>query len=220
LADTFGVCSSHTIPFAIGKIRERIDKPLETHFHNDFGQATANTLQALAAGAAVAHTTVTGIGERSGNAPYEEVALSLETLYGKETGIKIEKMRDLSLYIRQICNITVAENRPIVGNGLFTFESGIIVGIWRKCRKEHLLEIIPFVPELVGHEPIQVALGKKSGLESINEWLEKLDITISHEEREALLAAVKERAMKSKRLLGETEFKALLVDQVIRGRAL
>lgn len=220
LADTFGVCSSHAIPFAVRKIRERIHKPLEIHFHNDFGQATANTLQALAAGASVAHTTVTGIGERSGNAPYEEVALALEALYGFETGIRTEAMYELSQFIRQVCGVTVAANRPVVGDGLFTFESGIIVGIWRKCRQEHLLEIIPFVPQLVGQEPIRVALGKKSGLESITDWLDKMDITISQEQKEALLAAVKERALQTKGLLSESEFKSLLVDQVLRGRSL
>lgn len=43
------------------------------HCHNDLGLATANTLAALKAGARQAEVTLSGIGERAGNAALEEV---------------------------------------------------------------------------------------------------------------------------------------------------
>lgn len=43
----------------------------------------------LAAGAEVAHTTISAIGDRAGNTPYEDVALSLLTCYGKDTGLNL-----------------------------------------------------------------------------------------------------------------------------------
>ena len=41
----------------------------------------------LAAGADVAHTTIGAVGERAGNAHYEDVVLSLLTLYGVDLGM-------------------------------------------------------------------------------------------------------------------------------------
>jgi len=79
VVDTFGGLAPHAIPYLVKKIKERIDKPLEAHFHDDFGLGAANTLMGLASGIEVAHTTITGIGERAGNAPYEDVVLSLLT---------------------------------------------------------------------------------------------------------------------------------------------
>lgn len=58
VVDTFGVTSPHVVPFLIKKIKKVVDKPLETHFHNDFGLATANTIMAVATGAEVLHVTM------------------------------------------------------------------------------------------------------------------------------------------------------------------
>lgn len=58
------------------------DVELEVHCHNDFGLACANTLSGIAAGAVWASTTVAGIGERTGNAAMEEVAMAWRYLYG------------------------------------------------------------------------------------------------------------------------------------------
>ena len=62
----------------------RINKRLEAHFHQDFGMGVANTIMALAEGVEVMHTTVLGIGERSGNTPMEETVMALKTMYGVE----------------------------------------------------------------------------------------------------------------------------------------
>jgi isopropylmalate/homocitrate/citramalate synthase len=42
------------------KDQERIDKPLEIHFHSEFGMGVANTINAVLAGAEVIHSTVLG----------------------------------------------------------------------------------------------------------------------------------------------------------------
>jgi len=214
LVDTFGVCSAHTIPYVVGKIKERIRKPLETHFHNDFGLGVANTLQALAAGASVAHTTVLGIGERTGNAPYEDIALALLTLYGKDVGLRYDKMYEMASYMKEVCKLQVPTNRQIVGDKLFTVESGLLVRALRKCRDGHILEMVPFIPELVGHKPVNIVLGKTSGLDSINEWLEQLNIELTDEQKDKLLSEVKKRSIQTKSLLSMREFKELLLNVI------
>ena len=50
----------------------------------------------LAAGADVAHTTIGAVGERAGNAPYEDVVLSLLTLYGVDLGLDYSQIYPLS----------------------------------------------------------------------------------------------------------------------------
>jgi len=91
MADTVGVCTPDAVTHAVKKVIERLKKPVEIHCHQDFGLGVANTTAALAAGASVAHTTVTGLGERAGNVPMEDVVMSLLCLYGLDLGIRTEK---------------------------------------------------------------------------------------------------------------------------------
>src|SRR3954447_3818500 len=88
MADTVGVCTPDATAHAVAKVIERLKKPVEIHGHQDFGLGVANTISALAAGSSVAHTTITGLGERAGNVPMEDVVMSLLCLYGLDLDIK------------------------------------------------------------------------------------------------------------------------------------
>ena len=92
LVDTFGVVSPHAMRYFVREVQKRIKKRLEAHFHQDFGMGVANTIMALAEGVEVMHTTVLGIGERSGNAPMEEIVMALKTMYGVDVGIDTTKL--------------------------------------------------------------------------------------------------------------------------------
>ncbi len=216
VVDTFGGISPHAVPYLIQQIKKRIKKPLEPHFHDDFGMGVANTIMALAAGASVAHTTVTGIGERAGNCAMEELVLALLTMYGIDIGIKTEKFYSLSKLVRELSKTTIPSNRPIVGETLLQVESGIVTSWVRRCRDEHPLELGPFVPSLVGQVPVSIVIGKSSGIDSIVEWLEKIGMDASQEQREALVLKVKEASIQKKGLLDEAEFKKL-VQEVVHG---
>ncbi len=210
VVDTFGGLKPHTVPYLIGKIKERIDKPLETHFHEDFGLGAANTIMALAAGAEVAHTTITGIGERAGNTPYEDVALALKCMYDKDIGLKAEKFCELSKLMRDISGMPIPPNRPIVGDTLFNIESGIIISWLKNLDEDKLLELTPFHPDLVGQKPPEPILGKNSGIDSVAIFLEQLGIKASQEEMESLVREVKERSYQLHRTLTMDDFKALV----------
>ncbi len=144
-------------------------------------------MAALAAGASVAHTTITGLGERAGNVPVEDVVMALLCLHGVNLGINTEKFVEVSRYVMELAKVTQPPNRPIVGDKLYEVESGIIAGWVRMARKEHPLEYVPFAPELVGQKPVSIVLGKNSGPPSMEEWCEKLGITATDEERMAML---------------------------------
>jgi isopropylmalate/homocitrate/citramalate synthase len=184
----------------------------------DFGLGVANTIAALQAGASVAHTTVTGLGERAGNVPTEDVVMSLLCLYGRDLGIRTEQFVEVSRFVMDLARVTQPPNRPIVGDKLYEVESGIIAGWVRLARKEHPLEFVPFAPELVGQKPVSIVIGKNSGPPTMEEWCEKLGITATDEEKMAMLQLVKAKSFEKKDLLTAEEFKAI-AEQVLQKSA-
>jgi isopropylmalate/homocitrate/citramalate synthase len=214
IADTMGGATPDAIRHVVGKVIARLKKPVEIHCHQDFGLGVANTVAGLQAGGAVAHTTITGLGERAGNVPVEDVVMSLLCLHGVDLGIKTEKFVETSRFVMDLAKVTQPPNRPIVGEKLYEVESGIIAGWVRLGRKGHPLESIPFAPELVGQKPVSIVLGKNSGPPSMEEWCEKLGITASDEEKMAMLLQVKAKSFEKKDLLTTDEFKAI-ADRVL-----
>src|SRR6202035_3395896 len=214
MADTVGVCTPDAVSHAVKKVIERLKKPVEIHCHQDFGLGVANTIAALAAGATVAQTTITGVGERAGNVPMEDVVMALLCLHNVDLGIRTEKLCELSRFVLERAKLTAPPNRPVVGDKLYEVESGIIAGWVRLARREHPLEYIPFAPSLVGQKPVSIVLGKNSGPPSIEEWCEKVGITATEQERMAMLQQVKAKSFEKKDLLTADEFRAI-VDRVL-----
>jgi isopropylmalate/homocitrate/citramalate synthase len=207
-ADTFGVCSPWAISYFMNKIKEIVKKPIEIHSHNDFGLAVANALTAVVSGASGVHTTVNGIGERAGNASLEEVVLALELLLGVKTGIKLDKLYELSKLVEKYSKVQLPPHKPVVGETPFMIESGIIAEWWLNVRDIKPTEVIPFIPELIGrNRPIELILGKKSGKTTIRYKLKKLGINnVSDELVMKILNEVKEKAVEKKASLTEEEF--------------
>ena len=206
LVDTFGVTSPHAIRYYTRRVKERLDVPLETHFHMDFGMGVANTALAVAEGASVIHTTVSGIGERAGNAPTEETVLALLTMYGLDLGIKTEKFTEIARLVAELSGVTQPGNRPVTGDMLYNVESGIIA-TWVNNVGDDLVEPFPYRPELVGQPQPSIVLGKGSGLDSVALWLSRHGINDAEvKEMEAILAEVKGRSLAKKGLLDDDEF--------------
>ena len=119
--------------------------PVETHFHMDFGMGVANTLLAAGEGASVLQTTVSGLGERAGNAPTEETVLALLTMYGTDLGIKTEKFTSIARLVAELSGVTQPANRPVTGERLFNVDSGIIT-TWMTNAVDALTEPFPYPP--------------------------------------------------------------------------
>lgn len=209
IVDTMGGLAPHTIPFLIDTVKSRIDRPIEIHFHDDFGMGAANSLMGLAAGADVVHTTISASGERAGNAPYEDIALSLLTMYGIDLGLKYNEIYPLSKLFRSMTNFPIRNNRGIIGDDIFNIESGIVAGWYKNVKDINPLIISPYLPELVGQNPTKVVLGKHSGLPSLDFWLDNAHLTLTKEEKAQLLADVKLKSYETLSLLTEEDFKEL-----------
>lgn len=210
LADSFGGCTPEAVANVVGQLVKRFNKPIEIHCHEDFGMGVANTIAALAAGASVAHLTITGTGERAGNVPLEDTVMALRCMYDVDLGIKTETFYAMSKLVQELAGITVPSNRPIIGDWLYNIESGIVSMFHRRCRVVEPLEYIPFAPEMVGRPGVDVALGKGSGLANIEEHLERRKIEATAQEMDAIVAKVKQLSIEKKALLTGEEF-----DQIV-----
>ena len=218
LVDTFGVLAPHAVERFVTASRERLNVPLETHFHMDYGLGVANTLIAAAAGAGVLQTTVSGIGERAGNTPLEETVVALKTLYGRDIGIRTEALTPLARLVARLSGVEQPSNRAVTGKRLFQIESGIVSTWWRNVRSDVPNEAFPFLPSLVGQDEPSLVLGKGSGIDNVGDALGRLGIAATDEEMVEILAAVKKRGTELRGLVDDDEFERLVRD-VLTGTA-
>ncbi len=173
VADTVGIMTPLTFRWYLEEFQRRVHpKDLSVHCHNDFGLATANTLTAVECGARAPQVCVNGLGERAGNASLEEVVLSLEALYGAKTGIRTDRLHELSRLVEETAGVPVAANKALVGYNAFSHEAGIHThGILA-----HTLTYEPLQPEVVGRRR-QMILGKHTGKSAIVEKLKERGLT-------------------------------------------
>ena len=173
VADTVGIMTPLTFRWYLTEFQQRVQpKDLSVHCHNDLGLAAANTLTAIECGARAPHVCVNGLGERAGNASLEEVVVELEALYGVRTGIKTEKLTELSRLVEELSGIPVAANKALVGYNAFSHEAGIHThGILA-----HTLTYEPLQPGVVGARR-QMILGKHTGKAALVEKLKERGIT-------------------------------------------
>ena len=205
VVDTIGACSPEAVGIIIGEVRGWIgpDMPLHFHGHNDFGLGTASAIAAVRAGADWVQGTVNGIGERAGNTDICEAALALSCLYDVPVNLNLDQARKVASLVEKAGNYKVDGWRPVVGENLFTRESGAV------ANQFHIPEAIePYSSDLVS-APRRIVLGKKSGLSSIKLKLEELGLKVAEDRHGPLLAQVKERGTAAGRLLTDDEFRQL-----------
>ena len=207
LVDTFGVLSPHAMTYFVTEVQKRIPKRLEAHFHQDFGMGVANTIMALSLGVEVMHTTVLGIGERSGNTPMEDVVMALKTMYGVDVGIDTTKLTPLANLVQRLTGVVVPTNKAIVGSGLYQIESGIIASWFKNCGEKNATELFPIRWSAVGQPPAEVVMGKGSGIDSVNMWLQDVGMQVSEADAMKVLQAVKLHSLNNKKMLSHAEFR-------------
>lgn len=193
VADTLSVLDPDSSYALMLALRKTTDLELEFHGHDDLGLATANTLAAVKGGATHASVTVIGLGERAGNAPLEEVAVALTQLHGRETGIVLTELGNVAAVVAAAAVRSIPVNKAIVGDHIFTHESGIHVdGLLKDRRTYQALD-----PVLLGRSH-RFVIGKHSGLAAITASLSSLHLQANADEQRAILARVREHAIANK----------------------
>ena len=210
LVDTFGAFSPEGAAFVVKKLKENFSQPIEAHFHDDFGLGIASTIAALAAGAEVAHVTVNGIGERAGSVPLEPLALALKALYGQDCGIHLEQLKALSELVLALSRSPIQAGRPVVGNRIFGWETGMPSSMWLNCKDEQPLAMLPYLWTMTGQREPEIYLGKKSGKDNLDRWVKDTGVLVPEEKMGELLQQVKLKAIALKRDITTDEFKEMV----------
>ena len=126
-ADTLGLLDPFTARAAVSSLREACGLDLEIHAHDDLGLATANALAAVLGGATHVNVTATGLGERAGNTALEQIAVALETLHGRATGVVLDRLSALAALVAEAADRPLPVGQPVVGAAAFSHESGLHV---------------------------------------------------------------------------------------------
>jgi isopropylmalate/homocitrate/citramalate synthase len=205
VVDTLGIASPEAVAELVERTVEWVGPGVPVHFHghNDFGLATAAAVAAVRAGAEWVHGTINGMGERAGNASLGEVALALRALYGVESNLRLELVREVSERVRGLSGYRLDPWKPLTGETLFRRESGAVASQFHDPPS-----IEPYSSELVGAER-GIVLGKKSGLDSIRIKVAELGLDVSDERQSELLAQVKALGARKRGLVTDEEFREL-----------
>jgi len=201
IPDTTGVAT----PTRFGRLTAEVADAAEgarvdVHTHDDFGLAAANVLAGYENGASQAQVSVNGIGERAGNAAYEEVVMAVESLYGVDTGIDTTGITELSRLIEEKSDVPVPGNKPVVGANAFSHESGIhAAGI---IENSDTFEPGVMTPEMVGAKR-ELVLGKHTGTHSVRQRLEEVGFDPTDEEVRKVTRRVKDFGAESGRVTVE-----------------
>ena len=206
LADTVGIADpalmAELVDLAGGRGLE-----VAVHCHNDFGMATANTIQAFGAGAAWGDVTILGLGERAGNSRLEEVLAYLVLQKGVEK-YKVAELVKLCRYVAKETGRQIPSHQPLLGSAIFSCESGIHQhGILADPATYE-----PFAPELVGTKR-KLLVGAGSGRHGLAAALHRLGLAKQDEsDLHYLWQRIRTKAAHLRRPLHDHELYQLATD--------
>ncbi len=218
IPDTVGYAQPQEFARLIKYLLENVpdsDKAIfSVHCHNDLGLAVANTLAAIEAGARQAEVTLSGIGERAGNAALEEVIMALcvrKDYYNLHTNIITEHIFPSCRLLSMIIGQPIPPYKPIVGANAFAHESGIHQDGVLKHRQTY--EIM--TPASIGKTSSDLVIGKHSGRHALKQKLEELGYNLEEEQINQVFAAVKRLADKKKQVYDE-DVEAVVLEEIFR----
>jgi 2-isopropylmalate synthase len=220
IPDTVGTISPVAYGYIIRKNRESLPNNIRiaVHCHNDFGLAVANTLAGFENGASEAQTTILGLGERAGNASFEQSAMALYSFYRIPMNINTKKIFTTAKLVESFCGgkVTISRLTPLIGQNAFSHESGIHThAILRNARTYE-----PITPELIGiprsddlSQIIKqsIKFGKHTGGYALKVKLSDMGIAPSDEQFNKIISHIKNFGDKGHEI-SEEDFLAILKD--------
>ncbi|MGV9798748.1 hypothetical protein ACWDTP_11900 [Mycobacterium sp. NPDC003449] len=209
--DSLGVASPQAMTTVISTLRAVTTTPIEAHCHNDFGLGVANAIACVAAGAEFVEVFINGMDpERCGIAALDEVAVSLEKLYGVDTGVDLAKLTELSRLHQRLTGMRVAPNKPIVGERAFNYRVAPVQG---KGEARHdgfygSARVTPFDPRDVGNAR-HFLLGKYSGANEVRKCLDEIGVAVAPERIDQLVELVRLHGAQAQATVGEDRLRHL-----------
>ncbi len=214
LPDTLGLLAPVQVREFVGRVIGAFpNRHFDYHGHDDYGLGTANTLEAAVAGVHGVHVTVNGMGERAGNVTLDEVVVALRDHAGIRTGVDERALSDISKLVEVFSGRRVPANKPIVGENVFTQTAGIHAD---GDMKGNLYES-RLTPARFGQHRTY-AMGKLMGKASLDFNLERLNISLSPEQKQQLLARIVELGDQKKSVT--TSDLPFLISEILQTREL
>ena len=187
-ADTVGILHPQKVSEVITKLVDHLNIPIHAHFHNDFGLATANALQAVQSGVSCIDVTVNGLGERSGITSMAEITASIDELLHIKNSWNFKVISNLSSFVDEITNNIVQNIRPITGYNSFTHNAGL-----------HAASVIKDPTTYESMSPKKygqirnILIDKFSGKEAVDYRIKKLGFNLSNEFLIQILSVIKSK---------------------------
>jgi isopropylmalate/homocitrate/citramalate synthase len=193
IPDTVGIMRPQGMYNLVKMVHENIDtnvSSLDVHCHNDVGLALANALAGCEAGANQIHTTIDGLGERTGIPSLAETAVALTLIYRIPNDFRLHMLRDLSRTIADYTHMETPESKPIVGESAYKHKAGThLAAILQNPSAYEILE-----PRLVGNRR-KIVFGELAGKNGAAYLLSLLGLETSRVEAEKMAKGLKELRM-------------------------
>ncbi|MGI9481209.1 MAG: citramalate synthase, partial [Hyphomicrobiales bacterium] len=198
LCDTNGGALPYEITQIVSEVAKTVPgEKLGIHAHNDTGNAVANSLAAIKAGARQVQGTLNGIGERCGNANLVSLIPTLmlkpEFANALETGLTEVSLKSLTHVARnfdELLNRAPDRQAPYVGESAFATKAGIHASAILKEPEtyEHI------APETVGNRR-KLLVSDQAGKSNLLAELKRVGMEVDKSDTrlDALLREVKER---------------------------
>lgn len=216
LCDTNGGCFSDEIYQITRTAVLRMKTDIGIHCHNDVGMAVGSSIMAVKAGAVHVQGTLTGIGERCGNANLSTIIPNLQVKgnYACILPDRLEELTETVHYVSEISNMAPQPGAPYVGSSAFAHKAGMhIDGVTKAPESfEHVN------PSLVGNERTFL-MSEAAGKNTILKTLRKVDPSITKDSprTQAMVELLKDRENEGYQFEGaEASFEMLVRRQLSR----
>ena len=184
---------------------------MDLHCHDDYGLALANAMAGIRAGADCIHTTVNGMGERTGIPDLAETIIAFHNLEGV-TKFTIQPLMNISSYLEKVSGFFLAPNKPITGQNAFSHKSGVHTnGILKDPRTYE-----PFDPALLGRER-RIVIDKYTGKSAVLARLAEYGIEVNASELDVIVSRIKNLGDQRKQLF-DTDI--IEIAELVTGRVI
>jgi isopropylmalate/homocitrate/citramalate synthase len=193
IPDTVGIMRPRGMYNLVKMVYDSVDRSktsLDVHCHNDVGLALANALAGCEAGADQIHTTIDGLGERTGIPSLAETAVALTLIYKSNNDLRLHMLKDLSKTISDYISLPIPESKPVVGDSAYKHKAGThLAAILRNPAAYEIIE-----PKTVGNRR-KIVFGELAGKNGAAYLLSLLGLETGKHEAEALARGLKELRM-------------------------
>lgn len=185
-ADTLGIMQPYMMEERLKALKARLlPCKIDLHCHDDYGLALANVMAGIRAGADCVHTTVNGMGERTGIPDLCATIMAFQNLEGMKK-YNINYLMEISAYLEKISGFFIPVNKPITGPNAFTHKSGVHTnGVLKDPRTYE-----PFDPAMLGRER-KIVIDKYTGKRAVAARLQEYGVEFTPEDLEKTVEAIK-----------------------------